>query len=58
MVNETVAGTSETLKRLDKVVRDYQTLGSSFKSRCIWARVEWSAESVSINELRNKVSSD
>ena len=56
MVNEMVSGIGETLKRLEKVAKKYEILGSSSKRRQIWAKFKWSVEYSKIDALRNKVS--
>ena len=56
MVNEMVSGISETLRRLEKVAKKYEILGSSSKRRQIWAKFKWSVEFSKIDALRNKVS--
>lgn len=55
MVNEMVSGIGETLKRLEKVAKKYEILGSSSKRRQIWAKFKWSVEFSRIDALRNKV---
>ena len=55
MVNEMVGGIEETLKRLRETASKYNILGSSSKTKRIWAKFKWSAELCSIDRLRNKV---
>ncbi len=55
MVNEMICGIGETLKRLEKVARKYEILGSNSKRRQIWVKFKWSVEFSNIDALRNKV---
>ena len=55
MVNEMISGIGETLKRLEKVAKKYEILGSSSKRRQIWVKFKWSVEFSKIDALRNKV---
>lgn len=55
MVNDIVKGIGQTLKRLEKVAKKYEALGSSSKGRQFWVRLKWSVEFSSIGSLRNKV---
>ena len=58
MVNEMMSGIGDTLKRLEKVAKNYDLLGSSSSSnrRQIWAKFKWSVDFSKIDALRNKVS--
>ena len=56
-MNEIVSGVGETLKRLEKVAKKYDILGSSSRRRQIWAKIKWSVEFSKIDSLRNKVGS-
>ena len=55
MVNDIVKGIDETLKRLEKVAKRYEILGSSSKGKHFWVKFKWSFEFSSIDGLRNKV---
>lgn len=55
MVNEMVNGIGDTLRKLEKVARKYEILGSSSKRRQLWTKFKWSVEFSSIDALRNKV---
>ena len=55
MVNETVKGTGATLKKLEKIAKKYEILGSNSKRRQLWTKFRWSVEFSDINALRNKV---
>ena len=55
MVNDIVKGIGQTLKRLEKVAKKYEALGSRSKGRQFWVRFKWSVEFSSIDSLRNKV---
>lgn len=55
MVNEMVKGIGDTLKKLEKVAKRYQVLGSSSKRRQLWTKFKWSVEFSDIDSLRSKV---
>ena len=55
MVNDMVKGIGDTLKRLEKVAKKYEVLGSSSKGKHFWVKFKWSVEFSSIDGLRNKV---
>lgn len=55
MVNDIVKGIDETLKRLEKVAKKYEVLGSSSKGKHFWVKLKWSVEFSKIDGLRNKV---
>lgn len=55
MVNEMVKGIGDTLKKLEKVAKKYQILGSSSKRLQLWTRFKWSVEFSDIDSLRSKV---
>lgn len=55
MVNEMVKGIADTLKKLEKVAKKYQILGSSSKRRQLWTKFKWSVEFSDIDSLRSKV---
>ena len=57
IANETVKGISDTLEKLQKFSKCYQSLdhGSASIGRRFWKRFKWSIESSSIDRLRNKV---
>lgn len=55
MVNEMVKGIGDTLKKLEKVAKKYQILGSSSKRQQLWTKFKWSVEFSDIDSLRSKV---
>ncbi len=55
MVNDMVNGIGDTLKRLEKVAKKYEVLGSSSKGKHFWVKFKWSVEFSSIDGLRHKV---
>ena len=42
IVNEMMSGIGDTLKRLEKVAKKYDFLGSNSKRRQMWANFTWS----------------
>lgn len=56
-LNEMVRGIEDTLKKLEKVAKKYDILGSSSKRRQLWAKLKWSIDFSDIDNLRNKVRS-
>ena len=55
MVNDIVKGVGETLKRLEKVAKRYEILGSDSKGKHFWIKFKWSVEFSNIDGLRTKV---
>ena len=55
MVNEMAKGIGVTLKKLEKVAKKYEILGSNSKRRQLWTKFKWSVEFSDIDALRNKV---
>ncbi|KAL8925684.1 MAG: hypothetical protein Q9208_003367 [Pyrenodesmia sp. 3 TL-2023] len=55
MVNEMVKGIADTLKKLERVAKKYQILGSSSKRRQLWTKFKWSIEFSDIDSLRSKL---
>ena len=57
MVNEMVTGFGVTLKKLQKIAKKYEILGSNSKRRQLWSKFKWSVEFSDIDALRSKVCS-
>ena len=55
MVNEMVKGIGVTLKKLEKITKKYEILGSNSKRRQLWTKFKWFVEFSDIDALRNKV---
>lgn len=54
-MKEMVTGVEATLKKLEDVAKKYDMLQSDSKRKRVKARISWSFDFSSIDELRNKL---